>query len=560
MHVKAIEAAGIFKHAGSRVELPPEGIVVVTGENGAGKSGLFVEAVPLAIWGRTLRGEGHRGFDPWGSEGSIMVEFDGGLRVERTRRKGKTDLRWSVNGDGERFETATKAQEALEAVVGSFALWANGASFSSADASAFMLAPDAERKRLLEEIIGGSVNFDAALRACRADLDAADLEVSRARREVEQIDAGIVRLDAEIARAREGLARFNAEAPAAVALPKGKSADELAGLARAAEADMARARDRARVIERAGGEASAMARQIGDTLRRLEGTAACPTCGQVVGPDLLEALRRSVSKLAAQAEAERKATEAERQAIAAELSELEDERAALVRRRDERAAVELAARARADERARWADARDRMAATLATVEAEREKVGSGRDDWLERASKAEIGQLTLRAVEAVLGVRGVRSAVLGRALGGVESIANGWLDRLGIEGLHLRLRPYTEKKTGGTSESISAEVLGAGGGSYYGASSGERRRIDVALVLALAEVAGAARGRRPGTMFFDEVFDAVSAAGLPAVVRVVREFARGRCVVVVTHKADLARDIPAAARYHVEAGKVARVS
>lgn len=562
-HVRAIEVSGAFKHEGSRVELPAEGIVVVTGENGAGKSGFFVEAVPLALWGDTLRGVGHRGCDPWTRDpGVVAVEFVDGLRVARTRSKSRSDLRWALDGDpaAARFETATKAQEALEAHVGGFDVWRRSSAFSSSDASAFMQAADGERKRLLEAVAGGPVDFDAALSACRVDLNAAETKAAQTVNGEAQAGVEIARLGAELERLRASLARFEAEAPAALEVPAGKTARELGALVKATEADIASVLSRRSKADRAGGEAAAAARQVGDALRRFEGMAACPTCGQAVGEDLLESLRRSARKLAEQAEAERKAAEAERAAVADELADLEAERAALVRKRDARAEVERLAESRAAERARWDEARRNLAGSLAMVEAEAEKAGRSREDWQGKAREARIEVLTLRAVETVLGLRGARAGLLGRALGGIEAISNGWLARLGIAGLRLKLRGYTEKKTGGTSEAISAEVLGAGGGNYWGASSGERRRLDVAILLALSEVAAAARGVKPGTMFFDEVFDAISAAGLGDVVRVLREFARGRCVVVVTHRAELARDLPAVARYHVEAGKVARVS
>lgn len=527
----------------------------------SGKSGFFVEAIPLALWGSTLRGVGHRGCDPWSADpGSVSVEFAGGLCVTRKRSKGRSDLQWSTDGQGERFETATKAQEALETVVGAFDVWRRSAAFSSSDASAFMLAPDGERKRLLEAVIGGPVSFDAALAACRRDADKADVAYGQATEAADRAARDVARLDAELDRLRANLARFEAEAPAAIEIPTGKAARELGALVKAAEADIAAVLSKRSKADQAGGAAVTSARQIGEALRRLEGTATCPTCGQAVGEDLLGSLRRSIAALSKQAEAERKATEDEREALAAELADLEDERRALARRRDARAELERSAAGRAEERARWAEARANLTGSLALVEAERQKASSSGEDWLGRVQATRVEAQVLRAVEAVLGLRGVRATMLGRALGGIEAISNGWLARLGMAELRLKLRGYTEKKTGGTTESISAEVMGAGGGDYWGASSGERRRVDVAILLALSEVAAAARGGRPGTLFMDEVFDAISLEGLPAVVGVLREFARGRCVVVVTHRAELARDLPAVARYHVTAGKVGRVS
>lgn len=163
----------------------------------------------------------------------------------------------------------------------------------------------------------------------------------------------------------------------------------------------------------------------------------------------------------------------------------------------------------------------------------------------------------LRVVTDVLGLRGVRAHVLGQALGGIEAVANIYLGRIAQKPMSLRLKSYTESDAGNVQDKISLEVEGAGGGYGYKASSGgERRRIDAALLLALAEVSSAASGREPGTLFFDEVFDAVDDGGVDAVVDCLVELAEERALVVITHKQDLAARIPAAKRVTVVDGRV----
>jgi DNA repair exonuclease SbcCD ATPase subunit len=96
-------------------------------------------------------------------------------------------------------------------------------------------------------------------------------------------------------------------------------------------------------------------------------------------------------------------------------------------------------------------------------------------------------------------------------------------------------------------------VEGAGGGSYKGASAGQRRRIDVALLFALSELAVASRGAMPGTLFVDEVFDVLDDEGVESVGAAMQEVAQDRCVLVVTHNPDLVRALRPARRWHLEA-------
>ena len=171
-----------------------------------------------------------------------------------------------------------------------------------------------------------------------------------------------------------------------------------------------------------------------------------------------------------------------------------------------------------------------------------------QDAFYEAQTEAGI----LAACERVLGLKGVRAHVLGKALSGVEAVANSWLVRIAGSGLVLSLKPYSEKKSGGTKEAISLEVEGAGGGYGYKASSGgERRRIDVAILLALADIAGAAHGIEGGTLFFDEVFDSLDADGVERVIDALQDLAKDRAVLVISHNPDFVARLSPAKHVHL---------
>jgi DNA repair exonuclease SbcCD ATPase subunit len=186
----------------------------------------------------------------------------------------------------------------------------------------------------------------------------------------------------------------------------------------------------------------------------------------------------------------------------------------------------------------------RVAERRAVSERLAREVDAQRDalmDATDAAVDTEVADLVAQQVAKVLSARGVRAFVLGEALIGVEQVANAWLSRM-APGISLALKAYSENKTGTVSDRISLEVTGAGGGYGYDASSGgERRRVDAAILLALAEVSAAARGISRGTLFLDEVFDAVDAEGVPLVAEAIEELGKTRPVVVITHSQELTR-------------------
>jgi DNA repair exonuclease SbcCD ATPase subunit len=166
-----------------------------------------------------------------------------------------------------------------------------------------------------------------------------------------------------------------------------------------------------------------------------------------------------------------------------------------------------------------------------------------------------------QAVEQILSTKGIRASLLAEVLTVIEEAANRWFGFLPMEDgvpLKLKLNPYTEKGDSVT-DALSLEVEGAGAGlGYKAASAGERRRIDLALMLALQEVAEAAHGVKFGTVFIDEAFDALDADVVPEAVELLRDLAEDRCVILITHNELVAKHLGDAmvAHMHVERGSV----
>lgn len=542
MNVHKIVMDRFMKHDQTSLELPERGVVLVTGENGAGKSAL-IEAVAVAYWGLTLRGA-----FPWrgaGIDGELRVETDLGWS-QRTKRDTRVGLTWApAGGDSSQYENTTKAQKALEDHVGSCNLWRRTHVFSSADAASFTMSTDGERKRFLEEILSLDC-FDTALDRCRVDLRAAQSRQAITARDLSVLEerasgVGQRRTDAE-----RSLASFpECDVPALEINYK-----RVCGLVESCNRDLSRIRETMREGDRKIAACAESVRQA----KMNEATLCsdqCPMCQQDIPKALQEKLRHVLAESQEELGRAQEAHRIRAQEVLDELTELEEEIESLSGRRQSIAA---------DLRS----ARDVQAARLAAAERlrvvleEAEKVGTNVEKAREAAASVLSEVREGYAVETVLGLRGVRAHVLGQALAGVERVANVWLSRIADNGLSLRLRAYTEKKTGGVSDAISLEIDGAGGGhGYRAASGGERRRIDVALLLALSEIAHGARGgEKLGTLFMDEVFDALDRDGALRIVDVIGELSQDRAVVIITHNPELVGSLRPSLCVRVQNGSV----
>ena len=166
MHVHRLGLTQFMLHDKTEIVLPEKGVMLITGENGSGKSSM-PEAVATCGWGKSLRKS-----TGWRNEGLSRVDMAvGALGVALLRNGGAPILSFTAEGEEiPDYPTTTKAQAALEERIGDYDTWRRCSVFTTSDASTFTKATDGDRKRLIEGLLEGFDRFDPAVKACRADL------------------------------------------------------------------------------------------------------------------------------------------------------------------------------------------------------------------------------------------------------------------------------------------------------------------------------------------------------------------------------------------------------
>lgn len=251
-------------------------------------------------------------------------------------------------------------------------------------------------------------------------------------------------------------------------------------------------------------------RELESRLGKLE-KSQCPLCESSIPPSTVTRLREELgrAKVAmAEAEAQRKQSGTQGARAQAELRALQ------------------ATQAAAEESRRAAARRSELQRDL---------------DAAQAAELAEGRELkALRDVEAFFAA--ARPRMLEELLQGIHRVASAWLAALTDWPFHLWLEGDDLK-------------LKLGERQYKELSRGQRRRVDLAILLASSQLHGGGSVRHP--LWLDECLDGVDKAGCDAFASLLEAVAETELVIVLTHSEELAGRLRGA-HYRCEAGSITR--
>ena len=130
----------------------------------------------------------------------------------------------------------------------------------------------------------------------------------------------------------------------------------------------------------------------------------------------------------------------------------------------------------------------------------------------------------LKEVAQGFSKQGIPNIIITRALTMLERCANGYMDTLTSGAMSLRLTGMTKTKKGAIRNKIGIEVVSESGVTRFDSySGGERQRLNIALLLALRDVAEHNKGIKLNCLFLDEVLDlSLDEEGIEEVLQVLR--------------------------------------
>ena len=160
---------------------------------------------------------------------------------------------------------------------------------------------------------------------------------------------------------------------------------------------------------------------------------------------------------------------------------------------------------------------------ISTLEEKKEKL-------LDRINKLEF------AVEAY-GNAGIKSYLLDAVTPFLNKKANEYLSKLSGNTAEIEFSTVTRLANGELRDKFEVRINNqVGGDSYKSNSTGERRRIDLAISLALQDLVMTRSNARLNILLYDEVFDGVDAVGCENVILLLQEMSKKvESIFVITH-------------------------
>lgn len=137
--------------------------------------------------------------------------------------------------------------------------------------------------------------------------------------------------------------------------------------------------------------------------------------------------------------------------------------------------------------------------------------------------------------------QGIKSLILDDITPFLNRRVNRYLTKLAAGQIEAIFSTRTALKSGGESERFSLTITNQDGGEQYSSnSSGEKKRIDLAINLALQDLVASRSSKKINIAIFDEVFDALDENGIDSVISLLQELSQEKStILVVTHNEHL---------------------
>lgn len=139
------------------------------------------------------------------------------------------------------------------------------------------------------------------------------------------------------------------------------------------------------------------------------------------------------------------------------------------------------------------------------------------------------------------GNQGIKSVLLDSVVPFLNTRANYYLSKLSSSTIEVKFNTQTTLKSGDKRDKFSVDIKNTSGDDDYKSNSGgEKRRIDIAVNMALQDLVSSRSNKRIDLIVYDECFEGLDAIGCESVIELLNEKAKDfGTVLVITHNDNL---------------------
>ena len=573
--IKKAKATNFLQYKEIDMDLQSSGLVFLSGElshdrsrsNSAGKTAA-ISVVPWVLWGKTLRdmrdSSSVINYDATECSAEVEGTMDGqSFFVKRARsRSGSVVVVASFAGSSR----SRDVQEEINAVFGTFDMAQNTVFLAQRKALEFLSSTDAERRKILEDLLKMRTWREAHDRV-RDDIEWANESIQKLTSEMNSAQQKIDKIVSDREHALE-VARTNlsarVEEAESLLSEKSSVAEETRSSIEALESEFSAALS---VYNEAKTRANAESRRLNNLRSRLaDATSArrkaesslrdarkgvCGSCSQSI-PVNTQLVTR-LENACIDAEKDEKTCSADLEDSMSSSSHLNDEASekmasynavankknALVYSLDavqkEMESIEKKIRSLEQEKKKvddtLADGKEEEVLRLSTVV-------KNRTSALADLKK---GMDAMRFWKEGFSLKGVPSMLVGESLPLLVQKTNEVLSVLSDNELTLDILTLDAKRDGKSIMEKLTFVVGKEGREVYmeDCSAGEQRRIVISIFLALSKMQTVLTGQSWNIRMVDELFDELDPHGIERVMRVLKNMAGTYTILVTSHRTEL---------------------
>jgi len=570
--------------------------------NGAGKSTLFSETIVYTLFGETIRGyKGNEVINEEygkGTRTSLQV-FDDDVEylIERHRKhkEHSNHVRIFRNGENVTPKSDKDANQYIIDLLGiDYVSFINSVMFGQGITKMFASATDSEQKKIMERMLqidifaGCLEQAKKELKECNNDMDLLQhaiftrtntLITQRANIENlqekeasmgKQIEATITECDERIAEYKSELEDMettedleesiaNLDALAEKVQAKIDSYDSIQESRNELATDMQVLQREMKALEK---EYTADGRKLADVQSGKNVPKTCSECGQDLPLDDTTHIENHLKDNIKKAMSEHKEKSAELEELKGLVAKIDKK---LEGRKKQVDNLQLIKDSKAEKRADIRlieNKKKNLESNIASKEKEKERALALKDktytDLIEKAIKeAEETKEFIQADEKALeelkeeaklyefwvnsfSNKGIKSVLLDSVTPFLNTRANHYLSKL-APSIEVKFNTQKTLANGEKRDQFSVEIKNRhGGGAYKGNSGGERRRIDLAVIMALQDLVASRSNKAIDFILYDEAFEGMDALGCERLIEVLKDKAKSvGTIMVITHNDSL---------------------